>query len=202
MTGAIGDAALSATGIVLGARARSSLHMQLVGDKCGEEFTAFDAETAKVEDVRGVRDQERLNWRMTQHPLVRHEILCARSDGRLAGYLAFRSRTGLVIRVVDLVTRDDDSSVALALLSRLACIGRERGAAVLTVNILEGSAQQRVYRHAGFFRADQARWAPVIRATPSSKATIIVYAPAAPAHVANAVTNPRNWHFSQADFED
>jgi hypothetical protein len=199
--GPIGDTVLSVADAVR--RTRPPVDISLLEGPCGEEFTAFEEETARIEYVRGVHDQEQMNWRVTGDPIVRHEILCARSNGRLEGYLVFRPRTRMALRVVDIANRDN-SAVAIALLNHLAEIARRRGVPVLIMNALKGGGGHGVFRRAGFFPVSPARWLPLLRMPPPpANVAITVYVPpGAPPHIANAVGNLRNWCFSQADFED
>lgn len=110
----------------------------LTGD-CGDEFDALDARLADGRAVTGVRDAAYLNWRYRRNPVWRHEIVCARTAGRLVGYAVLRRADANVVQLVDL--QGEDQKVLTALVSAAAERAVAQEAAALHVEVLaEGSA--------------------------------------------------------------
>jgi len=115
---------------------------------CGEEFSSLARDVKTQNTVCVVRTAEYLNWRYLAHPFYRHEILTARRDQRLDGYLVF-CEDGENARVVDLFGRSEDGMLR-GLLSRACQLLRRRGTVTLSVPILEPHGQMGTLRDAGF----------------------------------------------------
>lgn len=79
---------------------------------CGEEFTLAFRQWAPRMELCTDRSAEYLNWRFLQHPQRRYQLLTARKDGRLCGYLIYHW-AGEDATVVDLFTQDEPVSKAL-----------------------------------------------------------------------------------------
>ncbi len=192
--GSVGDLTLAAAASA--PRRRSGLLVQALHGLCGQEFSVLDQETAGMSSVRGVRSQDHLNWRMRRNPTCRHEILCARLDNKLAGYIVFRMSTTQghdVVVIVDLLTLDEPW-IARRLLRHLAAVGRERGAVAMTVRLLDDSPTVDVFRRLGFLTAP--RWSNQERTH-----SMVVYTPPGCSSLATTLLNARNWWSFQGDNE-
>ena len=104
----------------------------LESGRCGSEFTELDRKAAATWGLSTVRSAEYLNWRYRDHPLQRYEVLTARRDGELQGYVVFTDPVrGADAGIADLVG-EEDSPVLEALLCAL--ITRLRAAGVTTAS--------------------------------------------------------------------
>jgi hypothetical protein len=116
--------------------------------RCGEEFDELDGRLAKRSRVAGVRTAAHLNWRYLDHATWRHEMLCARRDGRLEGFAAFRAEPEHVLTVVDVCVAAPGAAHALA--RKLVAIGHEREASSIWSEALEGGPTARLLAELGF----------------------------------------------------
>lgn len=158
----LGDRALAAVvgGVAdVVVRARRSLRgrargvsVDLLAAECGVEFDALDARLARGRAVAGVRDAAYLNWRYLHHPIWRHQIICARTAGRLVGYAVVRCPTPHTAQLVDL--QAEDTRAARALLARTEQWSAAHGAAALHVEVLAEGPAARVIKTLGFIRRE------------------------------------------------
>ncbi len=136
------------------ARAAQAVRVELLSAACGKEFDALDARLAGCRPVMGVRDAAYLNWRYLQHTMWRHDIICARRDGRLVGYAVLRSGESPVVSLVDLHTEEDES-VRLPLVAEAAHWARSQHAEALDVEVVAGSGSARMVESLGFVRREE-----------------------------------------------
>jgi len=132
-------------------RVRGLKHDVLAGE-CGDEFDALDARLGCGRQVTGVRDATYLNWRYLRHPLWKHEIVCARADGRLAGYAVLRRTKPGAVALVDM--RGDDMRVCRMLLSAAVRRAAAQDAAALYVEVLAGSVAAHLIKALAFIRRE------------------------------------------------
>lgn len=95
-------------------RSAGGLAVALHAGRCGEEFSALARRVRVAHGICGERSAEYLNWRYLDTPLGRHELLTARSDGTLMGYVAM-TREERVATLVDVFSVADEA-VSSALL--------------------------------------------------------------------------------------
>ena len=76
--------------------------------RCGAEFSALARRVGVAHGICGERSAEYLNWRYLDSPLERHELLTARSDGTLMGYVAV-TREERVATLVDVFSVADEA---------------------------------------------------------------------------------------------
>ena len=95
-------------------RSAGGLAVALHAGRCGEEFSALARRVGVAHGICGERSAEYLNWRYLDTPLERHELLTARSDGTLMGYVAV-TREERVATLVDAFSVADEA-VSSALL--------------------------------------------------------------------------------------
>ena len=144
-------------------RLPAGLVIALHPGRCGEEFSELARGVGAANGIGGERSAEFLNWRYLDSPLDRYELLTARSNGTLVGYVAI-AREAQVATLVDVVSADEAVSDALvrqliarlwtqgvadvrvgvaapdAWLARLTRIGfRPRGEAPVVVHALAGA---------------------------------------------------------------
>jgi GNAT superfamily N-acetyltransferase len=114
---------------------------------CGEEFTLATRGWASRMGICADRSAEYLNWRFLQHPLRRYQVLTARKDGRLCGYLIYHW-AGEDATVVDLLSEEDH--VCKALLVETIAIMRRCGVSTLSAPFLRSGAGREILEDCGF----------------------------------------------------
>jgi GNAT superfamily N-acetyltransferase len=107
--------------------------VQHQGD-CTEEFTRLANGVSSRYGICVARTAEYLNWRYLSHPSVRHELLTARRDGELKGYIVF-THTENDARIVDLFGLDD-TDMWTSLVTRAAGLLRPRRISTLSFPVL------------------------------------------------------------------
>ena len=141
LLGQAGDLALRARDAIGGRRGDVTVE-PLAGD-CGPEFDRLDADLSRATRFRGVRSAAHVRWRYLRNVTARHEILCARRDGALVGWLAMRPRDPDVLAIDDLVAADP--AVPAALLDAAAAAGHRRGASALSATVLRDSPVEALF---------------------------------------------------------
>jgi hypothetical protein len=89
-------------------RLASGLAVAPHSGRCGQEFSELARRVGVANGVCGERSAEYLNWRYLDSPLDRHELLTARSNGTLVGYVAI-AREAQVATLVDIFSVADDA---------------------------------------------------------------------------------------------
>jgi hypothetical protein len=119
---------------------------------CGEEFSTLDRKLASGPGVRLARTAEYLNWRYLAHPSQAHEILTARREGALVGYVVLISDASIA-SVVDLLAVEEPAIVALLL---SAAVERIRRGGATAANLIAGDGHplNRIFERAGFRRRE------------------------------------------------
>ena len=97
---------------------------------CGSEFTRLAQQGYKSTGVCVANTAEYLNWRFLSHPNEQFDILTARDNDALVGYLIL-TREGDDARIVSLRTLDDEHMGTELVLSALDSM---RASGVVTVN--------------------------------------------------------------------
>ena len=152
--GAAGNLIL-AGGVAAGDR-RRRLEIALHPGPCGEEFSVLDVESLDGSATRIRRSAEYLNWRFLANPFRGHEIMTARQDGRLAGYLVLAGDAG-ACSIVDL--SPSPRPVIRALVAAAVRLAHRRGASAITASVLDFHPAAAILAELGF-RAREA--SPVI----------------------------------------
>jgi hypothetical protein len=114
---------------------------------CGEEFTLAFRQWAPRVGTCPDRSADYLNWRFLQHPQRRYQILTARKDGRLCGYLIYHW-AGEDATVVDLLAEEDQ--VIKALLVETIAVMRRCGILTLSAPFLQSHAGREILENCGF----------------------------------------------------
>jgi hypothetical protein len=142
----VGNALLKMT--LRRAKADKSLKIAIQEGSCGEEFTILAHEQRRRFDVCLERSAAYLNWRYLENPLAHHEIVTARREGCLVGYIVWtQSRDDAFI--VDLFGEQDRGMVR-SLISEVAICAREKGVMTLSVSVNESHPWRSVFCEMGF----------------------------------------------------
>ena len=94
------------------------------------------------------RSAEYLNWRYISNPLARHEIVTARRNGRLVGYVVW-TRGGEDASIVDFFG-EDDAGMARRLVAEIMALAQERGVMTLSVSMNEAHPWLSLFCEMGF----------------------------------------------------
>jgi GNAT superfamily N-acetyltransferase len=149
---------------------------------CKEEFTRLGHAVGSRYGSCVERSAEYLNWRYFQHPLVHHELLTARRDGELRGYVVF-SHTNEDAKIVDLFGFSD-TAMWTALVARVVSLLRDRGVVTLSIPATASSPWTSLLDGWGFHRREVA--------------PVVVYAPG------GAIGSPEgasSWFLTDGDRE-
>jgi hypothetical protein len=149
---------------------------------CNGEFTQLARSVGSRYGFCVERSAEYLNWRYLHHPLVRHEILTARRDGKLMGYVVF-SHTNVDAKIVDLFGFSD-TAMWNALVARVVTLVRNRGVVTLSLPALSASPWTGLLQGWGFH--------------PREAAPLVVY-PHASAEA--PAEGPAHWFLTDGDRE-
>jgi GNAT superfamily N-acetyltransferase len=129
----VGNALLKRTSPRAGAD--ESLEVAVHAQLCGEEFTLLAQEQRGKFGLCLDRSAEYLNWRYISNPLARHEIVTARRNDRLVGYVVW-TRGGEDASIVDFFG-EDDAGMARRLVAEIATLAQDRGVMTLSVSLNE-----------------------------------------------------------------
>jgi Acetyltransferase (GNAT) domain len=114
---------------------------------CGEEFTQTALEWSLTTRNCAARTADFLNWRYHQHPLWQFEVLTARGEGKLHGYLIQHPyRDDYFIDEV----MGEDEAVRRDLLLEAIAIARARGVQTLCAPWLSSHSLPELLRDYGF----------------------------------------------------
>lgn len=131
-----------------GTRSPRSLTMGPHEGPCGREFTELARSAGPGYGAVVRRYAEYLNWRFLDNPIHRHDILAARRDGRLVGYVAVDVREDTAA-IVDLFGIPDPRVIEDVLRGALAWL-RRRGIASVTLWLLPPRSWVPVLHRLGF----------------------------------------------------
>jgi hypothetical protein len=149
---------------------------------CKEEFTHLAHSVGSRYGSCVERSAEYLNWRYLRHPLVHHEILSARHDGELRGYVVF-SHTDEDAKIVDLFGFSD-TRMWTALVARVVALLRDRGVVTLSIPALASSPWTGLLKGWGFH--------------PREVTPIVVYGPG---EMSASDENTSSWFLMDGDRE-
>lgn len=93
-----------------------------------------------------------LNWRYFRHPSIFYETIAVWENSRLRGYLIF-SHTGQNTKVVDILAFEE-TSLWTSLIAEAVSLARSRGAATISVPVLENARWRSLLSTAGFFERE------------------------------------------------
>jgi hypothetical protein len=148
--------------------------IDLHGGLCGNEFTQLAEGEGSAYGVCVHRSAAYLNWRYRSDPTVGHEILTARTGGRLVGYSILTVR-GETATLTDLFGVRDRR--VLALLAEAAVRrATEHHCSTVVVSLLESHPWTNMFRGLGFVPRDSSHF--MLVASAGSTARQVVEAPA------------------------
>jgi len=125
-----------------------SLEVAVHPQFCGEEFTLFAREQCGKFGSCLERSAEYLNWRYLSNPLARHEIVTARRDDRLVGYVVwtFGKEDASIVDFFG----EEDSGMARRLVTEIVTVAQERGIVTLSVSLNESHPWLSLFCEMGF----------------------------------------------------
>ena len=130
------------------ADADDSLELAVHTQPCGEEFTVLTQEHRGKFGLCLDRSAEYLNWRYISNPIARHEIVTARRNGRLVGYVVW-TRGGEDACIVDFLG-EEDSGMARRLIVEIATLAQHSGIMTLSVSLNESHPWLSLFCEMGF----------------------------------------------------
>jgi hypothetical protein len=157
----MGNLLLRATDFSVGTRKRWEIELQK--GECANEFTSLRKTKTPANCIEIERTAEYLNWRYLRHPFFQHQILTARRDGELQGYLVF-SRDGDNAQIADWCA-GDDTPLLVFLIRDLARRLRKTRTETLSAYLLDNDPQIPVLRTMGFWPREST---PVMMHWPAS----------------------------------
>jgi hypothetical protein len=121
---------------------------------CGDEFTTVAEKQRDNFWISLRRSAEYLNWRYVENPLARHEIITARRNGRLVGYIVL-AQAGEDASIVDLFGAED-LRMMRRLITEVVNLAQKHGAITLSVTINESHPWRFLFSEMGFRVRDSA----------------------------------------------
>jgi hypothetical protein len=134
----LGDASLSSG---------SSWTINSETNPCGEEFTVAAREWSHRMGLCTARTAEYLNWRYLQHPQQHYQLLTARKQGKLCGFMIL-TLTEDDGTVADVLGQED--AVCRALLVESIAISRSRGINTLSAPFFSSHGGRKLLEDCGF----------------------------------------------------
>jgi hypothetical protein len=131
---------------------------------CGEEFSEVASRWSAQHGVSVQRSAEYLNWRYLANPICRHEMMTARQDGALVGYLVFTA-DGHTATLVDMLAAD--VAIVVRLVRALVELAWRRGLDTVTVTLLASHPWVRLLKRVGFRKRERS---PVVVYAPNATA--------------------------------
>lgn len=134
---------------------------------CGDEFTAFAARhRGKGDEAQVDRCAHYLNWRYLTNPIMRHELMTARTrQGLLVGFVVY-AQTGDDAVLVDLCS-DDDRRVQRGLIQSVVSRLRDRGVVTLSAPLATSHPWKKILHDLGFRDREKSPvvvyWSPRLR---------------------------------------
>jgi len=125
-----------------------TLELSVYTQRFGEEFTAFAKEQRGKFGICLQRSADYLNWRYSNNPFAHHEIVTARRNGRLAGYVVW-TQTNEDASIVDLFG-EENAGMFKRLVGEIVARALKRGVVTLSVLINESHPWRSLFTEMGF----------------------------------------------------
>lgn len=135
----------------------NSCELELLEGHCSEEFTHFDGQVRAKVGIQTGRTAAYLNWRYLDPAGPQHQILTARRQGALVGYVVYAHR-GSEGYIVDLNSLDDAAVVARMLAGAVQNLA-EAGVSAVNVHTADVHPWNAILQRAGFRKRESS---PVI----------------------------------------
>jgi L-amino acid N-acyltransferase YncA len=113
----------------------------------GQEFTEAAGNWSEGMGTCVARTAEFLNWRYGEHPLEKYAMLTARKNGKLCGYLVYRTGDE-TSSVVDLLAESE--AAGSSLLGAATALAREQGMQTLNAAWVPAHRSSRLLQRHGF----------------------------------------------------
>ena len=127
---------------------KSGISVEIQQGRCGKEFTDLSYGVGDRLGTCVERSAEYLNWRYLDHPQRKYEILAARRQGRLEGYLTL-CQEGPVATLVDWFGRDP-LELRKDLIRGMLALLNTRGCESVQVAVLESHTYRGDLQSLGF----------------------------------------------------
>jgi hypothetical protein len=147
-----------------------------------EEFTDLDKRVSRRYRVCGRRTAEYLNWRYSENPLSRYQVLTVRNQGELRAYAIFvcTERSAILVDFFG----EEEPGIPGTILSAVTDILRKGGVFTLSIPVLEFSVLIPIMKRCHFYPRERA---PFIVGTQQG------------GHFDGLVTNIENWFLTHGD---
>lgn len=140
----------------------SDIECELLQEPCGDEFTALDTRVAHQWGIHIERSAAYLNWRFLCNPILRHEMVIARSQKRLVGYAVF-THAGEDATLIDMFG-ETDSKVVRGILTTILSLLRGRNVVTISASLHNAHPWTKVLIEQGFRKRESVptvlHWAP------------------------------------------
>jgi len=133
-------------------RSQEDWSISLYQRRCTEEFSQLSQPANLSDSLWTDRSADYLNWRYLDHPHTKYEILTARRNEQLCGYLIFTC-TGEDASIVDWFGMADEKLLQ-ALVQSAVILLRHRGADTLSASLLESHPRVRILEDLGFYKRE------------------------------------------------
>ena len=165
-------------------RSRGKEHFKIITHDAyfTEEFTDLDKRVSRRFKVCGRRTAEYLNWRYSENPLSRYQVVAVRNQGELLAYAIF-IRTEQSAILVDFFG-EERSGISEAILSAVTDTLRKGGAFTLSIPVLDSSPLIPTLKRCHFYARERA---PFIVGTQRG------------GHFEGLVTDSKNWFLTHGD---
>ena len=130
-------------------RADPTIEISLFENKCGPEFDALAERVTAIFGVCVQRSAEYLNWRYLENPYKKHQVMTAKRDGTLLGFVIF-SENGPDGELVDLCGEDDNAVIG-RLISEVLEIFRRRGIITVSAELIASHPWIGLFKKFGFY---------------------------------------------------
>jgi hypothetical protein len=163
--------------------AKDACEVELHLGPCGQEFDQLDKQLQSSAGVQTARTAGYLNWRYFEHPNKAHEILTARRQGALIGYIVY-TKDAEDANIVDLGAIEESAVIARLLSAAVDRLG-SLGAAAVNLNAGDSHPWSDVFERSGFWKRES---------SPS-----VVYSSAS--STISASDFQQNWHVMRGERE-
>ncbi len=126
----------------------NSCELELLQGLCTEEFTHFDEQVRTREGIQTVRNASYLNWRYLDPAAPTHQILTARRQGTLVGYVVYANR-GDDGYIMDLNSLEEPSVIARLLAGAVHNLSTS-GVSAVNLHAADVHPWSSIFERAGF----------------------------------------------------
>ena len=130
------------------ATSAEDLELALQQGFCGEEFTTLAEKQNRKFIFSLQRSAAYLNWRYVSNPQARQEIITARRDGRVVGYIVWTQKEEDAW-IVDLFG-EEDPQMMRSLVAEIIALAQKRGVMTLSVSMNEAHPWRWLFSEIGF----------------------------------------------------